>query len=274
MIQLLTLDTWVDTIARYCIDECWDIEGCGLIDGNPPRSANFAFSLFFVGFIGLGVFVFWNLITAIIVETAFSIAESDANSQARELEMKKKAELASLAEIFLEIDVDGSGELTSDEFFGALRNKKVKQMLDVLDVQASELEEVWYVLDDGDGLLTIKEFTTGIRRMRGQAQAKDLADTVKRLRHATRSADELLQQTTSFHSAISVIEGECARIANDTGRMVGLFHEMYHRLNDYMGKMRKQDKEREAQRKKAKLKAAQEEALKAMELQPAEEEDE
>lgn len=30
-------------------------------------------------------------------------------------------------------------------------------MLDVLGVQANELQEVWYVLDDGDNCLTIKE---------------------------------------------------------------------------------------------------------------------
>ena len=30
-------------------------------------------------------------------------------------------------------------------------------MLDVLGVQANELEEVWYVLDDGDNCLTIKD---------------------------------------------------------------------------------------------------------------------
>mmetsp|Transcript_37578 Transcript_37578/g.88346 ORF Transcript_37578/g.88346 Transcript_37578/m.88346 type:complete len:548 (+) Transcript_37578:102-1745(+) len=267
MIQLLTLDTWTDDIARWVIGT-YNFEEKTIEDGV------FYYCLFFVGFIGIGVFVFWNLITAIIVETAFAISDSDASSQAREMEMEKKAELASLAEIFLEIDLDGSGELTSDEFFSALRNKKVKQMLDVLDVQANELEEVWYVLDDGDDLLTIKEFTTGIRRMRGQAKAKDLADTVKRLRHATRSAGELLAQANQFHSSISFLEGECSRIADDTGRMVGLFHEMYHRLNDYMDKVHKQDKQREADRKKAKLKAIQEEALKALGQGQDEEEEE
>ena len=34
-----------------------------------------------------------------------------------------------------------------------------RQMLDVLGVQANELEEVWYVLDDGDNCLTIKDTT-------------------------------------------------------------------------------------------------------------------
>ncbi|CAE7205675.1 CACNA1A, partial [Symbiodinium pilosum] len=87
MIQLLTLDTWTDDIARWVIDSRFNASQ-GL-----PEEGVFYYCLFFVGFIGIGVFVFWNLITAIIVETAFAISDSDANSQAREMEMEKKAEL-------------------------------------------------------------------------------------------------------------------------------------------------------------------------------------
>jgi len=260
MFQLMTLDTWADTIARPTIDPLVSSTG----------QADFGLVLFYIGFIGIGVFVFWNLITAIIVENAFSISQTDANSQAKEQEMQKKAELAQLAELFLEIDTDGSGELTADEFFGAMKNKKVKQMLDVLDVQASELEEVWYVLDDGDGFLTIKEFTTGIRRMRGQAKAKDMADTVKRLRHATASTEELRLQADQFHKSLSSIQDEVDRIADDTGRMVGLFHEMYHRLNAYTEMCNRQDRQREADRKKAKLQVEQQEVERLAAIRDAE----
>lgn len=88
MIQLLTLDTWTDTIARYTIDPKFSSNG----------NAYFPYCLFFVMFIGIGVFVFWNLITAIIVETAFAISDADSNSQAREIEMAKKAEIESLTQ--------------------------------------------------------------------------------------------------------------------------------------------------------------------------------
>ncbi|CAL1129553.1 unnamed protein product [Cladocopium goreaui] len=263
MIQLLTLDTWVDTIARYAIDPTFSANG----------KAYFPYCIFFVLFIGIGVFVFWNLITAIIVETAFAISSDDSNSQARELEMAKKAEIESLTQIFLEIDKDHSGELSFSEFENALNIPKVRQMLDVLGIQANELEEVWYVLDDGDNCLTIKEFTTGIRRMRGQAKAKDLADTVKRLRLATKSAKELLANADQFHSSLLHLEDECGRISDDTGRMVGLFHEMYHRLNSHLEICNKQNIQREAARKKAKLKAAQEEAMRAEANQPEDEDE-
>merc|ERR1719277_273603 len=133
MFQLMTLDTWADTIA-------W-----------PVMHLQFHYSLFFVVFIGLGVFVFWNLITAVIVENAFSIAKEDSAHQAKEAEMDKKRELKELANLFLEIDKDGSGELTTEEFFGAMRNKKVQNMIALLELKPQELEDVWNILDDGDG---------------------------------------------------------------------------------------------------------------------------
>merc|ERR1712193_456901 len=98
----------------------------------------------------------------------------------------------------MEIDLDGSGELSREEFFSSLKNKKVKQMLDIMEMKVVELEEVWEVLDDGDGLLTIKEFTDGIRRMKGEAKAKDIQDVIKRLRETTHRQKELRNSVEQF----------------------------------------------------------------------------
>eukprot|EP00435_Cladocopium_sp_Y103_P031385 s198_g7.t4 len=137
--------------------------------------------------------------------------------------------------IFLEIDKDHSGELSFSEFENALNIPKVRQMLDVLGIQANELEE-------------------------------DLADTVKRLRLATDSAKKLLANADQFHSSLLHLEDECGRISDNTGRMVGL-------LNSHLDICNKQNIQREAARKKAKLKAAQEEAMRAEANQPEDEDE-
>jgi len=240
MFQLMTLDTWSDTIA-------W-----------PVMETQFHYSIFFVVFIGLGVFVFWNLITAVIVENAFSIAKEDSAHQAKEAEMDKKRELKELANLFLEIDKDGSGELTTEEFFGAMRNKKVQQMIALLELKPSELEDVWNILDDGDGLLTIKEFTNGIRRMKGEAKAKDVIDCIKRLRHTALSHAELRVQVEQFGKTVTSLESDTTRIANDTGEIVGLFHEMYHRLNAQVEEGARLDEMQAQKRAKEKAKAEKE----------------
>jgi len=233
MFQLMTMDTWGFDIAR------------------PVMKKDGALGLFFVAFVGIAVFIFWNLITAIIVENAFTIAQSDSAHQAKEIEHQKKRDLKVLADLFLEIDKDGSGELTSEEFFGALHNKKVKQMLDLLELKVDELEDVWNTLDDGDGLLTIKEFTNGIRRMKGAAKAKDVIDTVKRLRHTVLGHAQLKSQVDQFGNTLSALEQDVRRIAYDTGEVVGLFQEMYHRLQVHIERTARNDRVLQKQREKA-----------------------
>merc|ERR1712151_472196 len=228
----------------------------GFEGARPIMEKDFGMSLFFIAFIGLGVFVFWNLITAIIVENALSIAKEDSAHQAKEIENAKKRELKALADLFLEIDKDGSGELTYEEFHGSLDNKKVQQTLTLLELKKEELCDVWDTLDDGDGLLTIKEFTNGIRRMKGEAKAKDIIDTVKRLRYTSLAHTELRAQVDQFGGTLKNLESDINRITNDTSEVLGLFHEMYHRLDVHVQRTDNENKARAIQRAKAEALAA------------------
>jgi len=239
MVQLITMDTYGDLVVR------------------PMMKVEPWLALFFVFFITVGVFIVMNLVTAIIVENAFSIVREDTESQAKEIENKKKNELRMLSDLFMEIDMDGSGELSKDELFSSMKNKKVKQMLDTLEMQVSELLEIWDVLDDGDGLLTIKEFTDGIRRMKGEAKAKDIADVIKKLRVTDRKHLELQQQAARYSDTLHALEKDAEEMANDTHQVVALFKEMYHRLDNYILKGEKEDRLRvKKQDQLAKLAAA------------------
>merc|ERR1711972_701904 len=103
----MTLDTWADTIARPVMEE------------------QFGLCIFFIIYNGLAVFVFWNLITAIVVESAMAISREDDAHKAKEAEHGKKRELKDLMSLFLEIDKDQSGELELNEFLESLETKKV-----------------------------------------------------------------------------------------------------------------------------------------------------
>mmetsp|Transcript_31846 Transcript_31846/g.94679 ORF Transcript_31846/g.94679 Transcript_31846/m.94679 type:complete len:565 (+) Transcript_31846:54-1748(+) len=232
MFQLMTLDTWAYTIAR------------------PVMAKQFGMCLFFIAFIFLGVFVFWNLITAIIVENAMKVASEDAGQKAKDMDETKKRELKALADLFLEIDKDGSGELTVDEFFSALENPKVKRMIDLLDLKVSEMKDVWIILDDGDGLLTIKEFSNGLRRMKGEAKAKDIIDVIKKLRHTSLYHTELRSQVDSFGHTMRGLEEDINAVATDTSEALGLFHEIYHRLQHYIDRCEREDQAGAAERQR------------------------
>lgn len=232
MLQIMTMDTYCDLVIRPMVKvEPW-------------------LAIFFIVFVTVGVFIVMNLVTAIIVENAFCIVSEDKDSVAKEREDKKKRDLKALSLVFMEIDIDGSGELSKDELYQSLKNTKVEQQLSVLEMKVGELEEVWDVLDDGDGLLTIKEFCDGIRRMKGDAQAKDVADVIKKLRTTDKKHKELLDLSRRYQGTLHDLETDATNLKNDAKEVALLFKEMYHRLSSFIALGEKEDnrKKREQRR--------------------------
>merc|ERR1712032_30292 len=80
------------------------------------------------------------------------------------------------------------------EFMSALDfNDYLRQRLVDMDMTPDYLKEVWDLIDDGDGSLTVFEFTSGIRALKGSAKTKDVLDTQKRLQGAKEFMDEIFE---------------------------------------------------------------------------------
>merc|ERR1719420_376903 len=197
LFQLMTLDTWADLIAR------------------PIMKTQPELGLFFVFFVTVGVFVVMNLITAVIVENAFAIAKDDQEQAAKMNERNKVRELKSLSELFQEIDIDGSGKLTKKEFMTALGNPRVTHKLLLLEMSQQDLVEAWELLDDGDGELDISEFAGGLRRMKGEAKAKDVLDTVRRTQTTFETMATLQKQIKELEGTMKDIHSDSGDVRND-----------------------------------------------------------
>ncbi|CAK0858710.1 unnamed protein product [Prorocentrum cordatum] len=87
---------------------------------------------------------------------------------------------------------------------------------------------------DQDGKLTIKEFTNGIRRMKGSASAKDIIDVCKQLSSSQERCYHTHQQVYAFASELRVLEQDIDTIAQDTSEVLGLFNEMFLRLQSHI----------------------------------------
>eukprot|EP00746_Dinoflagellata_sp_MGD_P008535 gnl/MRDRNA2_/MRDRNA2_117111_c0_seq1.p1 gnl/MRDRNA2_/MRDRNA2_117111_c0~~gnl/MRDRNA2_/MRDRNA2_117111_c0_seq1.p1 ORF type:complete len:487 (-),score=116.06 gnl/MRDRNA2_/MRDRNA2_117111_c0_seq1:12-1472(-) len=183
LFQIMTLDSWTGVVRPIGEKQSWTY-------------------IFFLGFIAISVFVLVNLITAVIVENAFESSKADEQDMAVVMQREKEKEVEELKDLFLECDQDGSGELTKPEFLEAIAKPKIKQKLTVLEIQTSEINELWDILDDGDGQLSAEEFTVGIRKLKGESKAKDvmgvlhevkkMEDGVKRLEEAAYDVSENL----------------------------------------------------------------------------------
>jgi len=234
MFQIMTLDTYFITVIRP-------------IMATAPLSG-----FFFILFVMLGVFVFWNLITAVVVENAFKIAREDKENVAKDAEHEKRRELKVLSNIFLELDKDGSGDLTYDEFKSALSHPQVRQVLSLLDLTKQEMLDSWDIMDDGDNVLTIVEFTNGIRRMKGRAKSKDIQDVYKRLGQTGDIFHDVWAELEEYRLEMRLLEDKAAAVSEDTSEMLGLLREMFMRLTMHMDDTAEEDR-RAAMRKQAAL---------------------
>mmetsp|Transcript_70417 Transcript_70417/g.153537 ORF Transcript_70417/g.153537 Transcript_70417/m.153537 type:complete len:487 (-) Transcript_70417:377-1837(-) len=156
LFQIMTLDSW-SSIVRELMDGGQVWIGC-----------------FFVVFITISQFVLMNLITAVIVENAFSDSKTEESELAARVAQRQAEEFEELSSIFKAMDEDGSGKLSREEMLSQSTKRKVRQKLRALDVLPKDLEQLWDILDDGDGELTAEEFTGGMKRLRGEAKSKDM----------------------------------------------------------------------------------------------------
>jgi len=130
--------------------------------------------LYFYSYIAFASFVMMNLVTAIIVDNCLSQSRQDEHQEVVRLEHQKKKELKDLHSLFSRVDTDSSGTLSWKEFKKSFRDPVMTKKWLMLDFEPSECQELFNLLDDGDGEIETKEFFEGLRRLRGPASAKDV----------------------------------------------------------------------------------------------------
>lgn len=138
-----------------------------------------AWGLFIIAYRCIFCFAIVNISAAVfITETNRAAAGDDEVAMMR----KKKAKEVSdrkILEVFYEIDTSGDGAVNWDEFQEALANPVMRQYLSTLDLDVVDLESLFKLLDDGDGMVQSEEFVRGLSTLRGQAKNVDLLTLMK-----------------------------------------------------------------------------------------------
>lgn len=95
-----------------------------------------------------------------------------------EKKRKKIRELKHLRALFAHADRDGGGTLSMDEFQDVLKQHRVRTMLSILEIDTSDAEGLFHLLDGGDGQIYMDEFVQGVMRVRGSAKAMDMVTLI------------------------------------------------------------------------------------------------
>lgn len=163
LMQVMTLDSWTFIARPMMMKAPW-------------------VAFYFVALILLVVMVLLNLITAVIVENAFSIVQEDEDAALREKEKMKEEQIEKFRVMFKEMDADGSGTMSFTELEDSMDKPGVQTAFKALEIEQSELGELWELLDDGDDAVTIDEFCEGLRKIQADVKAKEIMECIRKMR--------------------------------------------------------------------------------------------
>lgn len=209
LFQVMTLDSW-----------------CGI--ARPLMRHSDIVSSYFVVFILIVVLALGNLVTAVIISNADSMGAQDEELIAKVKRDEAAKDIDDIQEMFLEMDQDGGGSLSKEEYDEALRtNPRVIQKFEVLGFSRDphyyekrqeggppdECDEIFDLLDTGSGEVGVQHFAAGLRDMQGDAKAKDSFTICKKVAHINKNlgnlsvrlkrqqetADELRSEITEAH---------------------------------------------------------------------------
>mmetsp|Transcript_92734 Transcript_92734/g.298115 ORF Transcript_92734/g.298115 Transcript_92734/m.298115 type:complete len:817 (+) Transcript_92734:333-2783(+) len=180
------------TLFQIMTFDSWNIIVRAIITKMPEAMPLFAL------FIGVAGIVLFNLMTAIIIQNALVDApKRDAEALALRKDMENRKWDTSLRNMFFDLDEDGTGTLDAQEFEAVLVDVNFARMMKVLDVDLEELPDIFDILNDGSGEISVEAFITGLMRMQGPAMSRDMLKSTKRLSLAAGNFKKLREELTT-----------------------------------------------------------------------------
>lgn len=157
-----------------------------------------------------------NLVTAVIVEGAIQQGKEDKEVQQQYKLHEIKKLLPALKQIFHELDADGGGTVTLEEFRAAgpvLENKLLKY------VAADSLSDLFLMLDvDGTGEVDIDEFCGEIVKVVSNDQPVEFARIMKLLTKQRSEAERTTSQIGWLNEAIAGIPAQEAQASRSVAQ--------------------------------------------------------
>mmetsp|Transcript_118099 Transcript_118099/g.252366 ORF Transcript_118099/g.252366 Transcript_118099/m.252366 type:complete len:583 (-) Transcript_118099:107-1855(-) len=172
--------------------------------------------------------VLLNLVTAVIVNNAMARAAQDQEFHLVLQVEETKKQIQELRNVFAEIDSDGSGTLSREEFFTAVQtNDNVIQKFKVLEIGPGQVDEIWELIDTGCGEIHVDQFAESLRAMQAGAKAKDSFSIVRRVMHVNRNmvnCGERLRQ----------MDNQCSELKQEAGEVSKLLVEVMKEMKEFI----------------------------------------
>jgi len=139
-----------------------------------------------------------NVIRAVFITETQRVAANDDEVAMIRRERLAQSMVLKLNDVFVELDKDGDGKLTMEEFEHVWNDRLMKQFLSTLELEIVDLTALFHMLDDGDQRVDCDEFIHGVTAMKGWAKGSDLVMVLSAVRRIERTLDQMFRRPTQF----------------------------------------------------------------------------
>lgn len=201
IMQVVTFDTWMSEVMRPLMEVS-------------PISGMLILVVVIILTFGL-----LNVIVGVFVERTTAIAKQRREASGKLLAETEVQLIQSMSEDFCANDDSGDQELDFEEFKQFLSSESMTLKLKLIGMQVDEVEDLFELMDgDHSGLISWKEFATGLHKVKGNAKGQDMVQLitsakreclkasryVKELRKLSAKADILQKRLNSMGGEVTV----------------------------------------------------------------------
>ncbi|CAK9086009.1 Cation channel sperm-associated protein 1 (CatSper1) [Durusdinium trenchii] len=127
-------------------------------------------------YIVISVFTILNVVTGVFCNTAIESAHADRDIAIMKQLLKQKKQVASLREVFKEIDTDQTDSVNILDLKAAMEGRKLASFMESLGISTEDVWTLFMIIDqDESGEITLDEFVSGCMQLHGPAKSLQMA---------------------------------------------------------------------------------------------------
>lgn len=150
------------------------------------------FSIGFIVYRCLVGFAVLNVVSAVFLQQTMKVAAADQDVALQQRQTATEAYTKKLETFFKKLDKSGDGYLTWAEFSAVLSSPKLQHWLGTLELETDDLVNLFNMMDDGDGEISLEDFLHGARHLRGSARSIDVAEVLATSRRTEAKIEAVL----------------------------------------------------------------------------------
>lgn len=141
----------------------------------PMGNAGWVLEAVVIAYVFFMVFAVANIVNGVFVDGAIELSKRDRTMMMQKQKEDNENKERHVIDLLTLMDVDGDQLITFDEFLLSLEEQEVRDYMAALEVDISDVKMFFQMMDrDGSGSVDIMEFTSGIRKLRGEAKSVDI----------------------------------------------------------------------------------------------------